>query len=154
LVAANLNAAGQVVAAGTSEAIEALRSRAPAGARVMPLAVAGAFHTEHMSPATEPVSQAVTKVNPADPRITLLSNADGRPVTTGTQALQSLVSQITSPVRWDLCQDYLREAGTELVIELAPGGVLSGLARRTLPGVRTVAIKTPADIDTAVSAVQ
>lgn len=154
LVGANINGGGQVVAAGTIEAIGELSQNPPTGARVIPLAVAGAFHTEHMASATEPVRAAIEGLRPADPQITLLSNADGQPVTEGSEALARLVTQITAPVRWDLCQDYLREAGVRLVIELAPGGVLTGLARRTLPGVQTVAIKTPDDIEAAVAAVQ
>ncbi|MGC0251596.1 ACP S-malonyltransferase [Pseudactinotalea sp. Z1748] len=154
LVGANINGGGQVVAAGTTEAITKLQQSPPAGARVIPLAVAGAFHTEHMAGATAPVGAAIDGLRPEDPEITLLSNADGQPVTEGRDALARLVTQITAPVRWDLCQGYLREAGVRLVIELAPGGVLTGLARRTLPGVQTVAIKTPDDIEAAVAAVQ
>lgn len=154
LVGANINGGGQVVAAGTTEAIAELQQNPPAGARVIPLAVAGAFHTEHMASATAPVSAAIEGLRPDNPEITLLSNADGRPVTEGSSALARLVAQITAPVRWDLCQDYLLESGVRLVVELAPGGVLTGLARRTLPGVQTVAIKTPDDIEAAVAAVQ
>lgn len=153
LVAANVNGGGQIVAAGTAEAITALQQQPPAQARVIPLAVAGAFHTEHMAPATEPVREAAAAIRPSDPQITLLSNADGAPVPTGSDALERLVAQITAPVRWDLCQHHLADAGVRLVIELAPGGVLTGLARRTLPGVRNIAIKTPEDVATAVAAV-
>ncbi len=153
-IGANVNGGGQIVAAGTEDQIANLRETPPPGARVVPLAVAGAFHTEHMASAAEPVNAAIADTGPADPAITLLSNADGQPVTSGDAALQSLVSQITSPVRWDLCQAYLAEQGVSLAIELAPGGVLTGLARRTLPCVKTVAIKSPDDVTTATAAVR
>ena len=154
LVGANINGGGQIVAAGTTEALEQLRLDPPEKTRVIPLAVAGAFHTEHMALAVEPVDAAARSLAPADPAITLLSNADGQPVDSGGVALSRLTEQITSPVRWDLCQQYLADQDVQLAIELAPGGVLTGLARRTLPGVRTVAIKTPDDVETAVAAVQ
>lgn len=154
LVGANINGAGQIVAAGSTGAIEQLRADPPAGTRVVPLAVAGAFHTRYMAPATEPVATATGSLSPADPAITLLSNADGQPVHDGAAALTRLADQITAPVRWDLCQQYLADDGVRLVIELAPGGVLTGLARRALPGVQTVAIKKPDDVEQAVAAVQ
>src|SRR5699024_11071901 len=104
-----------------TEQIQQLQDAPPAKARVIPLAVAGAFHTDHMASATQPVADAVQALSPSDPQITLLSNADGQPVASGTTALARLVSQITSPVRWDLCQEYLRHNHVQLVIELAPG---------------------------------
>jgi len=153
LTAANVNGGGQTVAAGDNADLQALADNPPARARVVPLPVAGAFHTQHMAPAVAYVAQAATQIEPREPETVLLSNADGQPMTDGATALASLVAQITSPVRWDLCQDYLSEHQVGAVIELAPGGVLTGLARRTLPGVPAVALKSAADLDAAVAAV-
>lgn len=149
LVAANVNGGGQVVAAGTREALERLSAEPPARARVVPLQVAGAFHTGHMAPAVAELEAAASRLRPADPTTVLLTNADGTAVATGTAALQRMVAQLSNPVRWDLCQETLRSLGVTAVLELAPGGVLTGLARRTLPGVELVAVKSPDDLDAA-----
>ncbi|RYV52598.1 ACP S-malonyltransferase [Pengzhenrongella frigida] len=149
LTPANVNGAGQVVAAGTFEALAALAADPPARTRVIPLQVAGAFHTIHMAPAVDELAARAATVTPADPRITLLSNADGAAITSGPTALSRLVAQVANPVRWDRCQVTMQELGVTGLLELAPAGVLTGLARRTLPGVETVAVKTPADLDAA-----
>ncbi|MBY4571201.1 ACP S-malonyltransferase [Gordonia sihwensis] len=147
LVPANRNARGQIVAAGSVVAIDKLISAPPAKARTRKLAVAGAFHTRFMAPAQDAFAEAAAQITPADPTRTLLSNADGRPVPTGAEALRRLVTQVTSPVRWDLCSDYLREAGTDAIVELAPGGTLVGIAKRELKGVPSRAVKVPADLE-------
>ncbi len=149
LTAANVNGGGQVVAAGTTEQLQALADEPPARARVIPLQVAGAFHTEHMAPAVEHVRGAAAKIAPADPAVPLLSNADGAVVASGADALARLVTQVANPVRWDLCCEQLLALGVTGVVELCPGGVLTGLARRTLPGVETVALKSPDDLPAA-----
>lgn len=149
LVGANINGGGQVVAAGALPDIERLRQDAPAKARVIPLAVAGAFHTEYMRSALEEVEAAAASLRPNDPALRLLTNHDGSEVTSGPSAVEGLVAQIARPVRWDACQRSLAELGVTAAIELAPGGVLTGLARRTLPGVQTVALKGPGDLDAA-----
>lgn len=149
LVPANVNGGGQVVAAGSLEAIARLGESAPAKARVIPLAVAGAFHTEYMRTAVDVVADTAAALSPADPVLTLLTNADGSAVPDGAAALAGMVAQIARPVRWDACQDTLAALGVTAAIELAPAGVLTGLARRTLRGVETVALKSPADLDAA-----
>lgn len=149
LTAANVNGGGQIVAAGTREQLEALAASPPAKARVMPLPVAGAFHTSHMAPAVAAVEEAVTHLLPADPVRLLLSNGDGQAVASGTDAIVGLVAQVARPVRWDACSEEMLARGVTGAIELAPGGVLTGLARRTLRGVETIAIKTPDDVDAA-----
>ncbi len=149
LTAANVNGGGQVVAAGTLAQLAALADNPPARARVVPLQVAGAFHTEHMAPAVTAVRDAAARLSPADPRATLLSNADGAPVPSGVDALERIVAQVARPVRWDLCCATMLETGVTAAVELAPAGVLTGLARRTLPGVQTLALKTPDQIDAA-----
>jgi len=149
LVPANVNGGGQVVAAGTLEALAALTAEPPTKARVVPLQVAGAFHTSHMASAVDELRTAAGVVVPADPGLALLTNRDGSAVPTGTQALDLIVQQVANPVRWDLCCATLLELGVTGLLEVAPGGVLTGLARRTLPGVETLAVKTPADLDAA-----
>ena len=150
---ANRNGAGQIVAAGPRDALARLAEEPPARARVMPLAVAGAFHTRFMAPAEQALGEHAASVTPADPAATFLSNADGAAVSDGADALRRLVAQVTRPVRWDECQATLRELGVTSLIELPPAGTLVGLARRELKGVRTLALKTPDDLDAAVELV-
>lgn len=149
LTAANVNGGGQVVAAGTREQLDALAAEPPAKARVIPLQVAGAFHTEHMTPAVEHVRTVAASLEVSDPAVTLLTNADGSAVASGTEALERIVTQVANPVRWDLCCEQLLALGVTGAVELSPGGVLTGLARRTLPGVETVALKSPDDLAAA-----
>ncbi len=146
---ANRNGAGQIVAAGPRDALARLAEDPPARARVLPLAVAGAFHTRFMAPAEQALGEHAATVTPADPATTFLSNADGAAVSDGADALRRLVAQVTRPVRWDACQATLRELGVTALIELPPAGTLVGLARRELKGVRTLALKTPDDLDAA-----
>ncbi len=149
LTAANANGAGQVVAAGTSEQIQALRDDPPAKTRIIPLQVAGAFHTEHMSPAVEKLRGYSRAISVHDPRTPLVSNADGSIVANGREFLSRLVNQVQSPVRWDLCMQTLADLGITGMIEIPPAGTLTGLAKRGLPGVETLAMKTPDDLETA-----
>lgn len=147
LVPANRNAVGQIVAAGAVDAIDQLVADPPEKARTRKLAVAGAFHTDYMAPAQDALAQAAAEITPNDPNRTLLSNSDGQPVTNGPQILKKLVTQVTSPVRWDLCSAYLRDAGVTAVIELPPAGTLAGIAKRELKGTPTLAVKSPEDIE-------
>jgi [acyl-carrier-protein] S-malonyltransferase len=149
LTAANANGAGQVVAAGTLEQLAALADAPPARARVIPLQVAGAFHTHHMAPAVQVLAGLAGGVRPSDPSTPLLSNADGAAVAGGPDALQRLVTQVSNPVRWDSCMEAMHALGVTAVLELAPAGALTGLAKRALPGVRLVALKSPDDLDAA-----
>ncbi|WP_217142621.1 ACP S-malonyltransferase [Streptomyces sp. AC627_RSS907] len=150
LTPANMNGAGQIVAAGTMEQLAALSEDKPEGVRkVVPLKVAGAFHTHHMAPAVDKLAEAAKALTPADPKVTYVSNKDGKAVTGGAEVLQRLVGQVANPVRWDLCMETFKELGVTALIEVCPGGTLTGLAKRALPGVRTLALKTPADLDAA-----
>ncbi len=149
LSAANANGAGQVVAAGTAEQLEALRSDPPAKARVIPLAVAGAFHTEHMASAVQTLGGYARAISVHDPRTPLVSNFDGSVVQSGREVLRRLVNQVRSPVRWDLCQQTFADLGVTGLIEIPPAGTLAGLAKRALPGVEVLALKTPDDLDAA-----
>lgn len=150
LVAANVNGGGQVVAAGALEALDRLKQEPPTKARVIPLAVAGAFHTDYMAEAAAAVAEAAEQVTTHAPALPLLTNSDGTVVGDGPAAVAAMVAQIARPVRWDACQTTLADLGVTAAIELAPAGVLTGLARRTLPGVETVALKSPDDLDAAV----
>ena len=151
LTPANYNVAGQIVAAGALPALATLAERAPRGVRVMPLQVAGAFHTSYMEPAVATLRAAVADVTPDDPSITLWSNRDGAVVSSGQDALDRIVTQVSSPVRWDLCMASFEASGITGFIEVAPAGALVGLAKRGLRGVPNVAVKTPDDLDAAVA---
>lgn len=149
LTPANLNSKSQTVAAGTLEQLAALAAHPPARARVLPLQVAGAFHTDHMAPAIPGLKKLAESLRPRNPRPTLLSNADGAPVRSGAAALSNLITQVSRPVRWDACMTTMVELGVDRLIELAPAGTLTGLAKRAMPGVSCVAVKTPADLEAA-----
>ncbi|MEV4947442.1 ACP S-malonyltransferase [Streptomyces sp. NPDC053755] len=150
LTPANVNGAGQIVAAGTLEQLAALAEDKPEGVRrVVPLQVAGAFHTHHMAPAVEKLEAAARELTVAGPSVRYVSNKDGRVVTEGAEVIARLVGQVANPVRWDLCMETFQALGATALIEVCPGGTLTGLAKRALPGVRTVALKTPDDLDAA-----
>ncbi|UXY35624.1 ACP S-malonyltransferase [Streptomyces albidocamelliae] len=150
LTPANSNGAGQIVAAGTLEQLAVLNEDKPEGVRkVVPLKVAGAFHTHHMAPAVETLAKAAAELTPADPKVPYVSNKDGRTVANGAEVLERLVGQVANPVRWDLCMETFKELGVTALIEVCPGGTLTGLAKRALPGVKTLALKTPDDLDAA-----
>lgn len=151
LVPANRNAAGQIVAAGAIAALEKLAEDPPAKARVRQLATAGAFHTRYMASALEGYAAAAESVTTSEPTATLLSNADGQPVASAADAMEKLVSQLTKPVRWDLCSATMRDrfsaAERAGIIEFPPAGTLVGIAKRELKGTPTRAVKAPADLD-------
>ncbi|REE60514.1 [acyl-carrier-protein] S-malonyltransferase [Streptomyces sp. 3212.3] len=150
LTPANVNGAGQIVAAGTLEQLAALEADKPEGVRrVVPLKVAGAFHTHHMAPAVDALARAAEALTPAVPRVAYVSNKDGQVVDTGSEVLQRLVGQVANPVRWDLCMETFEKLGVTAMIEVCPGGTLTGIAKRALPGVATLALKTPDDLDAA-----
>ena len=147
LVAANRNAAGQIVAAGRLSALDKLAEDPPEKARVRALGVAGAFHTEFMASALDGYAAAVQNVATSEPTAVLLSNHDGQPVSSAADAMEKLVAQLTRPVRWDLCSETLRQRSVTAIVEFPPAGALSGIAKRELRGVPTRAVKTPADLD-------
>jgi [acyl-carrier-protein] S-malonyltransferase len=149
LTPANVNGAGQIVAAGTLSDLEAFAADPPPGARLRPLQVAGAFHTRHMEPAVAALRDAAAEVTVADPALSLLCGADGTAVTTGKEWLERIVGQVAAPVRWDLCMRTMADLGVTALIELPPAGTLTGLARRALPEVARLAIKTPDQLDAA-----
>ncbi len=136
LTPANINGAGQIVAAGTSEQLAAFAADPPAGARLRPLQVAGAFHTSHMAPAVEALRAEAATVQVRNPALTVLSNRDGAAVRTGADWLERICAQVSAPVRWDLCMATMGSLGATAFLELPPAGTLVGLAKRTLPGDR------------------
>jgi [acyl-carrier-protein] S-malonyltransferase len=149
LTPANRNGGGQIVAAGALPALESLRAEPPAGARVIPLQVAGAFHTAYMEPAVEGLRTFASALAPNDPHARLWTNRDGSAVTSGAAFLDLLVGQVASPVRWDRCMESFTGAGITGFVELAPAGTLTGLAKRALKGVPAVAVKSPSDLAAA-----
>jgi len=149
LTAANMNGAGQIVLAGSLTALAEFADSPPEKARVRPLQVAGAFHTDVMAPAVEVLKRYARSVSTHDSRINLLSNADGRVVHDGRDVLRRLVSQVSRPVRWDLCMSTMADLGVTALIEIPPAGTLTGLAKRALPGVDTLALNSPDDLDAA-----
>jgi [acyl-carrier-protein] S-malonyltransferase len=149
LTAANINGAGQIVAAGTNEELAEFAADPPARAKLRPLPVAGAFHTRHMAPAVAALRAAASSVPVSDPQLAVLSNADGSVVRTGTDWMERIINQVSAPVRWDMCMKSMTGLGVSALIELPPAGTLTGLARRALPGVQLIALKTPADLPAA-----
>ena len=149
LVAANDNGAGQIVAAGDLHALGSLNENPPAGARVRALAVAGAFHTQFMQPAVEPLRALATTVPTHPVVIQVISNKDGQVVSDGAEVLNRIVNQIANPVRWDLCMETLKSLGVTGVIELPPAGTLVGLLKRAASEIETFALKSADDLDAA-----
>ncbi len=149
LTAANDNGPGQIVAAGTTEQLAAFADDAPAKARLMPLSVAGAFHTEHMAPAVDVLARLARSVSTHDPRTPLISNRDGQVVHDGRDVVRRIVTQVANPVRWDLCMETMHDLGVTGILEMPPAGTLTGIAKRALKGVDTFALKTPDQLDDA-----
>ena len=149
LTAANDNGPGQVVAAGTMDQLAAFAEDPPEKARIMPLSVAGAFHTAHMAPAVDRLASLARSVSTHDPRTPVISNRDGQVVHDGRDVLRRIVGQISNPVRWDLCLETMSDLGVTGILEMPPAGTLTGIAKRALKGVETFALKTPDQLDAA-----
>ena len=149
LTPANENGGGQIVAAGSLDALALLAENPPAGARVRPLQVSGAFHTSVMQPAVTKLADAAREITVIDPVAPVLSNRDGAIITGGDELMARIVGQVSGPVRWDLCMETLAAKGVTGVIEVAPGGTLTGLVKRAQPGIELFAIKSPDDIEGA-----
>ena len=149
LYPANRNGSGQIVAAGSADALAKFAAEPPPGTRVITLKVAGAFHTPYMAPAEQALAAVAGGVPAADPHKILLSNRDGTAVSSGPEMLRRLVAQVTAPVRWDLCMATLADLGVTALIELPPAGTLAGLAKRALRGIEVLAVNTPGDLAAA-----
>jgi [acyl-carrier-protein] S-malonyltransferase len=149
LIAANNNGPGQVVAAGTLEDLDRFTADPPAKSRLVPLQVAGAFHTHYVAHAVGLLGRYARAISTHDPRTRLLSNRDGHIVHNGREVLDRIVTQVSSPVRWDLCMQTMQDLGVTGMLEMPPAGTLTGIARRAMPGVETFALKTPDQLDDA-----
>ena len=154
LTPANNNGSGQIVAAGTIEQLASLAENPPPRARLIPLSVAGAFHTVHMAPAADRLATLADSFSPHDPSTRLLSNADGQVVVDGADVLRRLVGQVASPVRWDLCLQAMADLGVTGLLELPPAGTLTGIAKRNLKGVELFALNTPEQLPEALDFVR
>ena len=154
LFAANYNGKGQIVAAGSSAKIQELIDSPPPATRVVGLAVAGAFHTSFMETAKVELGSLASSIRTENPKLLIWSNSDGARVDSGDKFLELLINQVSNPVRWDLTMDSMVSAGVSAVIELLPGGTLTGIAKRAMPGVATLALKSPEDLEKAVAFVR
>jgi len=146
---ANFNGGGQIVVAGALPALAQLAENPLPGTRVIPLQVAGAFHTRYMQPAVAGLEFFAAGLEKHDPTLPIWTNRDGSRVESGSHFVELMVGQVSSPVRWDLTMASLAAAGVTGVIELAPAGALVGLAKRGLKGIPSVAVKTPDDLPAA-----
>ena len=149
LVPANVNSEGQIIASGLLTDLERLANNPQDSTKVRKLDVAGAFHSEFMKSAEVKLAQQFNQINLNKPRYRYISNKDGSLVTDSSDLKNRLVSQISSPVRWDMCQATMKDLGVTGMLELAPGGVLTGIAKREMLGVELFAIKSPEDITAA-----
>ncbi len=149
LAPANFNGGGQIVVAGALDALAQLAENPIAGSRVIPLQVAGAFHTRYMQPAVAHLAAFAAGLETHDPTLPIWTNNDGSRVSSGARFVELLVGQVSSPVRWDKTMEAFEADSVTGVVELAPAGALVGLAKRGLKGVPTVAVKTPDDLAAA-----
>lgn len=149
VVAANHNSPGQVVISGEPDAVETAGARASeAGARmVKPLPVSGAFHSPLMKEAEDGLRAALSRVEFRDPEFPVVSNVTAEPVTNGEEARELLIRQLTSPVRWSASVAGLIERGIDLMVELGPGNVLTGLLKRIDRSVAGLAVGESADLE-------
>ncbi len=146
---ANYNAPGQVVIAGSPEAIEAaaVQAKELGAKRVMPIKVGGAFHTPFMAPARDRLKKAIVDVELRSPNRPVFANVDALPHPAGEDWAQLMGAQLTSPVRWRQTLHNLEEAGATVMLELGPGTVLTGMAKRTLSNSSNISVSSPGDVD-------
>lgn len=151
---ANFNAPGQVVIAGTPEGVATASriARSLGARRVMPIAVGGAFHTPLMGPARARLRKALAHASFTDPEIAVTANVDARVHTDANEWPGLLSAQLCGPVRWHQTLLSIAGRGPGTIVEVGPGGVLTGLARRTVPDQRLLAVATPDDLDALVDA--
>ena len=150
---ANDNAPGQVVIAGTPEGLEQAGERArELGARkVMPLAVGHAFHTPLLADAVEQLGPVLDSSTFGIPEAPVVTNTDAEPTTDPAAWPQLLRRHLVEPVRWTDSQLALAALGADTFVEVGPGRVLAGMAKRTVPGVRILNAATPDDVDDVVA---
>lgn len=146
---ANINGAAQVVAAGRSDQLATLADNAPARARVIPLDVAGAFHSPYMETARDELSRAASDFFVRNPQVPLVSNADGSVVREGHSFVESMVNQVVNTVDWHACMSTFVAEGATGFLELAPAGTLSGLVKRDAKSLARFELNTPDQLDEA-----
>jgi len=146
---ANFNAPGQIVIAGSPDGVAAAAAIAKelGAKKAMPLPVSGAFHTPFMTPARERLREAIAAASPRDTEVPVISNVDASAHDRGEDWASLLSAQLSSPVRWKQCLMALAELGVTNFAELGPGGVLTGMAKRTIDDARTISVATPDDLD-------
>lgn len=146
---ANFNAPGQVVIAGSAEGVNLASTHAKelGAKKVMALPVAGAFHTPYMTHARDRLRDAIRAARLRDAEVPVVANVDSRPHQESADWESLLSAQLSSPVRWKHSLLTMAEAGITGFIELGPGGVLTGMAKRTVEGARTITVATPDDLD-------
>ena len=146
---ANYNAPGQVVIAGSPTGVAAATTHAKelGAKKVMPLQVSGAFHTPFMTAARNRLREAIAEADPRDTEVPVVSNVDALPHHEGKEWASLLSAQLSSPVRWKHCLQELAGRGVTDFAELGPGGVLTGMAKRTITGARTISVATPEELD-------
>ncbi len=145
VVIANDNSSAQVVLSGSPEAVTAVTDQL-ACKRAIPLAVSGAFHSPFMAAAAEAFASELEAVTFADARIPVLSNTDPTPETNGNALKSRLIHQMTTGVRWRETMDQFVASGIETAVEIGPGNVLSGLIKRSCPGIATAQIANSGDL--------
>lgn len=146
---ANFNAPGQVVIAGSAAGVASASTHAKelGAKKVMPLQVSGAFHTPFMTAARDRLRSAIALASPRDIEVPVISNVDALAHSIGDEWSSLLSAQLSSPVRWKHCLLTLAEAGVVDFVELGPGGVLTGMAKRTVDNARTISVATPEELD-------
>lgn len=154
VVVANDNAPGQVVVAGSADGVAEIAELArSAGGRALSVEVEGAFHSPAMAGAVPAVSDALATLEVGDPDVPLVSGVRAVPLTTGEDIAAAIVDGILSPVRWREVQLELKARGVTTLVELGPGGVLKGLAKRTVPDLDVITVATPEQAEHAIEAV-
>ena len=146
---ANFNAPGQVVIAGSPTGVQLASEHAKelGAKRIMALPVSGAFHTPLMAPARDRLREAIATAKPRDSDVPIVSNVDAKAHSHGNEWTTLLSAQLSSPVRWKQCLQTMFESGIKDFVELGPGGVLTGMAKRTIESARTLSISTPDELD-------
>ena len=146
---ANFNAPGQVVIAGSPTGVQLASEHAKelGAKRIMALPVSGAFHTPLMAPARDRLREAIAAAKPRDSDVPIVSNVDAKAHSHGNEWTTLLSAQLSSPVRWKQCLQTMFESGIKDFVELGPGGVLTGMVKRTIESARTLSISTPDELD-------
>jgi len=146
---ANFNAPGQVVIAGSPAGVASAGEHAKelGAKKIMPLQVSGAFHTPFMTAARERLREAIALAAPRDIEVPVISNVDAIAHSSGEEWSSLLSAQLSSPVRWKHCLLTMQDLGVTGFVELGPGGVLTGMAKRTVDDARTITVSTPDELD-------